>query len=142
MKLHFPPAAPGGPPQPLVVTGETGRGDLLYVRTQPDGRLVFGLDHWGVGVLEGQPQAVEMAAEHAVVVRMGSFYSSEPKLGLNPPVRQLNVTVDGREVLEGEVDFYRMPTPRVFVGYNPIGGSSTSLYFSGGITEIASAGDK
>ena len=44
--------------EPLVVTGETGRGDFLFVEYRDGGRVRFGLDHWGKATVTSEPVAV------------------------------------------------------------------------------------
>lgn len=137
VRMVFPEPVAAGRAEPLVVTGETGKGDILYLRVVDAGHAVFGLDHWGVGVTEGLPQAVDFSRPHTLRIQLGSLPSAPPA---DPARRRrLAVWLDDREVLAGEVDFYPAAAGRIYLGLNPIGASSAVSHFSGTLTELPAA---
>lgn len=122
---------------PLIVTGVTGRGDFVYVRRLPDGRLIFGFDHWGGGATESEPQEVDPYRVHRLEIQMGSLYptGAMPAPG-DPARRRLRVILDGRDVLAGDHDFHPATAEEVYIGYNPIGGSSATVQFTGNLIAV------
>ena len=125
--VRFPTDAPGRS-DPLLVTGRTGAGDLLYVRYLDARRVQFGFDHWGVGGIVGPPVALPPGGAHRLILTMGSLYPAAP--GRPALVR---VTLDGATVLWGESPCHPARPERVFIGENPIGGSTCGTEFTGRI---------
>jgi hypothetical protein len=115
--------------EPLVVTGETGRGDFLFVEYRDDGRVCFGLDHWGKATVTSEPVAVERGKVYAVTVAMGSFPGAGKADGLE-------VGLDGRTVWAREAKFFAVGAEDVFVGKNPIGGTGCAETFGGTILDV------
>ena len=62
--------------EPLVSSGESGRGDLLYVKYGSERTVIFGYDHWGVGGFETEAITVEPGAGHILEVDYGALHSS------------------------------------------------------------------
>jgi hypothetical protein len=119
------------PAEPIVVTGRTGAGDIVYVAEEGDGRIHFGLDHWGVGTVVGPPVKVDFKVPHRITVEMGSLYPN------SMPNRKstVRVTVDGHVVLEANWPCHPAEAGQVFIGENPIGGSTTGRLFTGRILQ-------
>jgi hypothetical protein len=135
MSVRFSPELPVRPAEPLVVTGETGRADMIYVRRVSDGRIAFGFDHWGSGGPESEPQAIDFGRPHTLSLRMGSFYPPEEGPATNDPVRRrLQVVLDGREILARQLEFHPASASHVYFGLNPVGASTASEYFRGSLT--------
>ena len=135
LRLRF-PATRGGAPWPLVSTGRTGAGDLLFVQILPDGRLQFGHDCWGYPVLLSDPIATDLTKIHTVDVEMGSLYGPDDK-GVAPTLRhQLAIWLDGRLVFDGYRPFNPSTPDNVEFGYNLIRASSAVGMFSGTIFSV------
>jgi len=65
LKLWFPAGRPPGLQEPLVATGVTGAGDIVYVRYVDDRRdPAFGFDHWGVGGTMSAPVEIDSLRAH------------------------------------------------------------------------------
>jgi hypothetical protein len=128
MKVIFPEGRTEGR-EPLVVTGETGRGDFLFVEYLDGGRVRFGLDHWGKATVTSEPLAVEGGRACVMEVEMGAF----------PGARRpdtLAVKVNGRVVWGREAKFFAVGAEDVFVGKNPIGGTGCAENFRGTIFDV------
>ncbi len=128
MKVSFPEGRRDGR-EPLVVTGEAGRGDFLFVEYLDGGRVRFGLDHWGKASVTSAAVAVERGKACAVEVMMGAFP------GARRP-DELTVKVDGRVVWAREAKLFAVGAEDVFVGKNPIGGTGCAENFSGTILDV------
>lgn len=128
MKVIFPEGRKRGR-EPLVVTGETGRADFLFVEYLDGGRVQFGLDHWGKATVMSAPWAVERGKACAVTIAMGSFPGA-----LRPEA--LEVTLDERVVWAREAKFFGVGAEDVFVGKNPIGGTGCAEMFTGTILDV------
>lgn len=89
--------------EPLVVTGETGRGAFLFLEYLEEGRVRFGLDHWGKGTVFGAPQVVDFANSHTIEIGLESFPSA--RRGTREPKR-IQVKANGREVWTQEARLF------------------------------------
>ena len=133
------PQGRSGRAEPLVVTGKTGAGDLVYVVYVDAHHVRFGLEHWGLAGALGDPVPVDYDAHHEIEISLGSLYPAEesPEWADWPAaVRQerksrLSVLLDGRSVLEAPLTAYPAIPSQVTVGANRIGASSCGLEFGG-----------
>ena len=132
LRVAFPVGARQGR-EPLVVTGETGRGDFLFVEYLDDGRIRFGLDHWGKATVLSAPLSIERGKEYFVAVELGSFPGATK-------ADRLEVKVDGVAVWQRQAPFFSVGAEDVFVGKNPIGGTGCAESFSGTILEVVRGG--
>jgi len=128
MKVIFPEGRRDGR-EPLVVTGEAGRGDFLFVEYLDGGLVRFGLDHWGKASVTSAAVAVERGKACSMEVVMGAFP------GARRP-DELEVKVDGRTVWAREAKLFAVGAEDVFVGKNPIGGTGCAENFSGTILDV------
>jgi hypothetical protein len=129
------PAGDPGRTVPLVVTGATGAGDLLYVRYTGATTVVFGYDSWAVGGPVSPPVTLTPGEPQPLTLTL-------PALGAPPRVPRgsrgaLRVNYAGREVLQGEAPFYGRQPDQVYFGRNPIGGTITNHPFEGALTTRA-----
>jgi hypothetical protein len=129
------PSNAAGRSEPLVVTGVTGAGDLVYVRYLDDRRIQFGFDHWGIGGIVGPPTELKSDDAHRIVIAIGSLYSPPAARDAGAAAsgrnRLVRVTLDGATVLAGESLCHRAPPSQLYVGENPIGGSTCGERFTG-----------
>ena len=136
--LRFAPIS-SGVPEPIVVSGVTGRGDIVFVRYLPGGQVQFGVDHWDIGLKQGKSFKLQEEMVHTVVVSSAAFLPAEdsPEWGsVAPAVREhlrstIEVFFDGRKVLDAPWTGYDALETQVYSGTNPIGGSTTGAAFSG-----------
>jgi hypothetical protein len=127
--VRFP--ADGTGSDPLVVSGVTGAGDFLYVSYLGGGRLKFGFDHWGSGGAVGEPFPFDPSNLHRLEIETASL---RPLAGhaATGPVR---VKLDGVVVLEGVSPVHPHTQDQIFLGSNPIGGSTCGTSFHGEILD-------
>lgn len=135
----FPTDRPGRQ-EPLVVSGRTGAGDLVYVVYAGNNTIRLGYDHWNKGGPLSDPIPVDYEKTHLLEVSMGSLM---PATDNDPAWKNLdaearrslleNVTIklDGQVVLTHPSVTYPAKPDEVAVGSNPIGGSTCDPLFGG-----------
>lgn len=127
IRLKF-PVDRTGKLEPLIVTGLSFRADFLYLYYTDDRHVQIGFEHTSYGGAITDPIAVDYAREHTVDVEMGSFYPpiEHPYFDDMDPAeigrrkRTLRVSLNGREVLAKQFDFYDSSPGDVSVGHNPV----------------------
>jgi Dolichyl-phosphate-mannose-protein mannosyltransferase len=146
LRVRFPAAAAGGF-ESLVATGQTGRGDILYVHYLDAGHLEFGLDHWGVRGTTSAPVAVDYSHPHELVLLAGFLLppaepADHPRDRLLFQQRdRLLLLLDGRPVFSLTESFYPIPAQTISFGVNFIGGSLVGPEFTGEILEFGPVPD-
>lgn len=93
---------------PLVVTGETGLANIVFLRSVGNGRYVVGIDVWGIALRLG-PEFEPSGSSMNLHVRLDR---------INGEVR---VHCEGRDVFATRVRLHAFSP--VFLGENPAGGS-------------------
>jgi hypothetical protein len=128
LRVIFPPHA-SGTAEPLVVTGRSGAGDLLYVNYLDASHVSFGFDHWGSGGVTGPSTPVDFRQPHLLELSMDSLYPA------NHPDRlqrgQVRVVLDGVTVLAGNSPCFPALPSELSIGRNPLGGSTAGPAFTG-----------
>jgi hypothetical protein len=137
IQLRFPPGR-AGYGEPLVVTGATGAGDIVYVRYVSEHRLRIGFDHWNKGGPVSRQIEYDPGTAHELILSLGSLL---PSMGPGGDTfaflrRRCSILLDGTPVLACESEFYPATPAQVFVGENPIGGSTTGPAFTGQIIRV------
>jgi hypothetical protein len=118
--------------EPLVTSGVTGAGDLLYVRYVDARRISFGFDHWGVSGAESEPVAIDYDAIHRLEITLGSLYGAEVSAA-DPRRKQVRVRLDGKVVFSTESPCHPTTRSAVKLGENQIGGTYNRTEFTGKI---------
>ena len=137
MNLWLPSGKPPGLHEPLVCTGISGAGDLLYLCYIDAQHIVLGFDHWNFGGPLGKPFKVDFSLPQRVEVHMGSLFPPNSEPSANDPARRhLEVRWNGEVVLNGEFDFHPAYADQVYFGLNPIGCSTSTSKYSGQIINI------
>jgi hypothetical protein len=113
---------------PLLTTGQTKAGDLLFVRVQANDRLVFGYDHWGAAVVYSPEVAIAPGSVPSVEFWVPALVSAtaEPNL---------IVRVNGATVWAVKAAAFPVTPETVFLGANPIGGSTCEPALEHGVFE-------
>ena len=125
---------PAGTREPLVVTGRTGAGELLVVEHLAPGEIRFVLDSWGQPVRASRLVRVEADKPHEIDVTLGALATVDDATVLRGAhAGPLRVKVNGEVVWEERSDYHVAEHAEVYVGRNPIGGTSCGLRFSGAI---------
>lgn len=140
LKLMF-PGGGAGHNEPLVVTGVTGAGDLIYVRYVDERHLRIGFDHWMVGGPLSEPLECDVTLPHDVVVSMGSMLP-QPVDGTpdKPEIAALRrrcvVMLDGKVVINTPAEFHPTKPAQLTLFTNRIGGSTANPVFTGSILQV------
>lgn len=121
-----------GTREPLIVTGETGRGDLFYVEYLDETHVRFALDHWSVGVVQSEPVTIVPGYIQILQVSLGSLYPGAD----SPMQHRLAVRLNGTTVLDKETAFHPARLESQTFGLNLIGGSTCGPNFNGKIASI------
>jgi len=142
--VRFPTDAPNYA-EPLITTGRTGRGDILYVHYVDGTHVTFGLDHWGIGATTSAPIAVDYRQPHEILIFAGFLLAPEDKSQdarypeVAPQRGHLLVVMDGRRVFYLAQPFFEVPRNSIRFGADFIGGSLTQASYSGEILEFGPA---
>lgn len=126
--------------QPLLVTGQPQAGVFIYAVYTDADHIRLGFDVWGKAGALTAPLRVDYFAEHELVVECGALYPADhPTLRdlsaekLARLRRRLRLELDGRTVLERELEVFESRRQDVTVGRNRIGGSTCEPAFAGQI---------
>jgi hypothetical protein len=128
---------------PLLSSGVTGRGTLLFVSVLAAGRIQFGVDEWGVGAGSSEPITVEPEAEHTVEVFIGTLAGNTQwpaawHVGsgeLEASANRLQVWLDGKLALSRVLQVPLDPMAGLIdVGTNLQGFSTSSPGYEGPIS--------
>ena len=132
-----------GGSEPLLITGQTGAADIIYLKYTDAGHVQIGYDQWGRGgglsaaipVQNGRPLEIE--------VSLGSLYGEEfspLKIIEAEALKRLRsivqVRVDGYVVLRQVSECFPARPNQIKIGINTIGASSCSNQFTGDIQKI------
>jgi len=127
---------PAGEPyvsEPLLTTGEAGRGDSLYVHYVDGVTVRFGFDHWVTGGSVSRPVPVDFAVVHHVVLSWGALLPSD-----DPARKRLRLALGGQVVLDAPVTYFPARPEQVALGTNPIGMSTSRPAFTGELMGVGS----
>ncbi len=127
IKITLPPFR-GVRNEPLVCSGEAGRGDLVYLRFLDERRVAFGYDHWGYGGFETEPVAVDPQSEQTVTVDYGALHPAG-RTGSG----RVNIKLNGNIVADRPAAFHPCEPDTVLVGFNSIGASTAAPQFTGNL---------
>ncbi|MFM7752115.1 MAG: hypothetical protein ACKPB0_17045, partial [Opitutaceae bacterium] len=131
MTVRFPAKADVGAREPLIVAGDPGRGDFLFVEYLEGNRFRLGWDHWGAPGRWSEQMDYEPGVAGTLEIEAPGWsdFSQPGEISLD-----LSVVWGNRPVWRAVVPCYPVSPDRFHVGHNPIGGSSCAAWFSGGIT--------
>lgn len=117
----FGPLVPGRT-DPLISTGRTGAGDLLFVRFDGAGNYQIGHDHWGhaASLSDKIPLPSDQALD--LTISLGAL---DPGSADFSPLRdRLFVATPNQVVLDQPATFHPAPSDTWTIGYNRIGAST------------------
>ena len=123
------PAGTAGDCCPLVATGQSGAGDLLYLRYLDATTLVIGYDSWAVGGPVSASIRITPGAARPLVVQMPSL--AAPSRVDRRALGLLRVVYDGREVLRDDVHYYGRARAEIHFATDSIGGTIVNQPFAG-----------
>jgi hypothetical protein len=144
-----------GRSEPLLVTGQPGAGDFVYVVYRDATHVQFGVDHWGRFSRLSEVRTIDYAVPHLIRLSFAPLFadaasppgapsagtSGLPELARPPQSRSpqppsdaagLRLELDGQVVLQARpYEAYPSRPGEVSVGQNRIGGSTCDSRFTG-----------
>jgi hypothetical protein len=134
------PSQRTGRHEPLLTTGRTGAGDVIYVFYEDAQHIRVGFDHWSYGGKLSDPIAVDYMEPHEVWILEGALFPAlgdDAKWGATKPATRkrlkslVAVMVDGKPALLQTSETYPSSAQEVSVAKNRIGASTADVDFSG-----------
>jgi len=130
-------------PFPLLCSGVTGNGDLLFFDPLPDGRYRLGVDEWGFGALFGNPFTPKVGKWVHVDVVAGPALGLDPRLLSLPGISKVDDLRDriivwyGGELIGNLALTHHLDTFETLqVGLNEAGFSSAVETFVGELHQL------
>ncbi len=140
------PADRAGRREPLLTTGVTGAGEVVFIRFPDAGHFVIGYDKWSVGGPVSDPIPCNDNSELEIEISLGSLYGDrKPDPGWDEAALKrlrstVRVRVNGRTVLNHAGESFPTTAAQIRIGENPIGASSCSEKFTGQIEQAIPVG--
>lgn len=128
IKLRF-AAGRVGATEPLLSTGKSGHGDLVYVTYLQNSKVVFGLHHWGQTYCS-QPVPLGTETSHSITIISRSLTNAETGPAL------FEIIFDSQSVLALNAQTYDSSPDDVYVGINAIGSTVCGGMFSGTVLDV------
>ncbi|HEY1792942.1 MAG TPA: hypothetical protein VGG34_08480 [Opitutaceae bacterium] len=129
-------------PTPLLCSGQTGDGDLLFLDPLPSGQYRLAIDQWGTGCLLGSPFDIDLTKPSVVEIVAGPALSADSKLGplvseaqLDQLQSRLVIWWNGKPVADFTVTEHLQSFDHLLVGRNDSGFTSAAAEFAGSIHE-------
>jgi hypothetical protein len=113
---------------PLITTGRVKAGDLFFIRVHLGDKISFGYDHWGDALLTSPEISARLGDPHVVEFWIPAVLRSTGEA-------RLIVKVDGATVWERPAPAFPAPPDAIFLGKNPIGGSTCEPALESGVFE-------
>jgi hypothetical protein len=118
--------------EPLLTTGRTSAGDVIYVTYLGHDRVSVGHDCWGYGGAVSKPFVVDFLAPQIVEISMRSLAK---RTSASPGSPGVSVKWNGREILTDKRDSYPPSSDETEIGKNLIGASTCVPAFTGEVIE-------
>lgn len=140
------PADRAGRSEPLLSTGVTGAGEVVFIRFPDAGHFVLGYDKWGVGGPVSDSIPCNDNSELEIEISLGSLYADrKPEPGWDEAALErlrstVRVRVNGRTVLNHTGESFPKTAAQTRIGENLIGASSCSEKFTGQIEQAIPIG--
>jgi len=132
--LTFPTDRPGRN-EPLLTTGRTGAGDVLYASYVDASHIQIGFDHWNGGGMTGPTIPFDYKKAHELLITMGALLPAGA-----PPAAGVSVILDGQKVIDSPTTSYPSASAAVTFGRNTIGASTADPEFAGTILFVDRGG--
>lgn len=139
LEVEFPKIPTRG--QPILSSGVSGAGNLLFTEVFDASTLRFGLDQWGHAASYSRPLEIDRTRPHLLEIFVGpqAALQSWPvewnveRAGLMTAATRLTVWLDRELVWENEISYHRDSYDFTSVGSNLQGFNTSEAYFSGTI---------
>ena len=131
--------------EPLIATGEAGKGELLYVIYHPGHKVQFGLDSQGRTPVFSRIVSYNPTDSQNLTVWLGSWASGgDDATGVSggadqPGPRRLYVEFNGAIVLDAERQFFPGRNSPTALGWNRVRSGAAATAFSGRLLSIEAA---
>ena len=141
LELSFGPGRPGEG-QPILSSGATGRGDIVFVRYETLGRAEICVDHWGAPLLISEPFSLVPGAPHALTLSLGSLYPPADTplpaadAGADALRNRVRIELDGRRIMDRAGGSFPSDPESTTIGANFLGGSTAGSTFLGEILHV------
>ena len=103
---------------PLVTTGQSSAGDVLFLRVIDATHISLGYDHWSAPLLLSPDIHLGPASNHEIELRL-------PALTDAGAPSDVKVSIDGQPVWRARVPAYRPAAGQIYFGQNPIGATTS-----------------
>ena len=122
---------------PLLVMGRPGGADLVMLEYGDAGTVRFALDHWGSALFRSDPVRLDPTRSHEISLSLSSLLPPVAARA-NPSAARgrLRLDVDGERVWEQAAELFTVPAEEVYLGFNPVGGTSGGPIFLGDILAV------
>jgi hypothetical protein len=116
--------------EPILCSGSTGAGDVIFLDSWPDGTAQVGIDHWGSANTNlSKPFPFARGREHTFVVIAPCLMGGQPsdttqRRRVEWWSHHVYVSVDGTAVLNVRAEYFPTEEYAVTVGLNLIGSTS------------------
>jgi hypothetical protein len=120
---------------PLIVSGESGRGDFLTLRIGETGEAVIVYDSWGHPGLASRPFRIPNDGRLRLDVTLPALDGIKPTREAGDA--RLEVKLGGGVILAEKVHFYPRDPGRIWFATNPIGGAACGPVLRGWIRDAA-----
>jgi hypothetical protein len=132
----FPSDRPGRH-EPLLTTGKTGAGDVVYVAYLDALHVQFGFDHWNGPGASSPPVLIDYKVPHEIRISMASLNPG----GQTKPDPGVSLSIDGHEMINSATTHsYPAEPAQITFGQNRIGASTADPDFSGTILFLSRGG--
>lgn len=129
------PSRVGDEGLPLVSTGRSGRGDLIFAQLLEGGRVRFGHDSFGAGAALAPTVSYDPTVDQIVEIEMGSLYPPEWS-GASHLRERLRIAFNDMPLIDTVRPFHPAGSGNVEFGFNTIGASTAIEYFPGAVRKI------
>jgi len=114
--------------EPILSTGETGRGDLVYVKYLSARQIALGYDHWGVGGPLSAALEVDPSVHQRIEIDTGAIDPANPG--------RLILKLNNQTIFDLPEPFYASDPDRLAIGTNAIHASTAAEVFTGLIKPV------
>jgi putative flippase GtrA len=143
LTVQLPAKRTVGRSEPLLVTGQTGAAEVLFLKYPDAGHVQVGYDKWGVGGQLSAPIPVRDAQRLEIELSVGALYGAGVFAAESVDAATLRalrgtvlVRVDGRVVLRQASESYPAGPEQIRVGVNAVGASSCAEKFTGELVRM------
>ncbi len=133
------PSGHMGQREPLIATGRSGAGDLLFIAYEDESHIRLGFHHAGREAIISEPLAVQSGQIQLLEASLGSFYADPKGAAERELAQALVVKFNGRLIWAEEAAFYPSGGKAPAMGLNSWNSDACAPSFTGRIIAIQPA---